>query len=718
MLERLLQVHNDVTDKGGKMSHSKPIIVIIALAALGLVACGGGGGGGAAPASGGGSTDSLSTIPTADVSSYDPSSTSTASSSESVPIPSKSKSLSSVHKGVGASMHEEGESSRAFCEQNMHKQEIFRNSQQIQLPRCFMEAMETAGLFTIPSTGSLVVEVRPPDVRDEDRSKMCANIPAERAKERQACEGGHEGPGGKTIIARVSREGGLQLDLCEGGTKDTELTYTQSAADTFGVSAVRIGSWQGNTEQSSFEGSISGVSSVTNGVVSLADAGKATVTAKMSGGPGSGTTTFEATKDSYSLKSAFKGGFTDPFSNTATSFTGKAYAEVGVSTASASVSKAAGSATITGCAKYLFTGSPPPMKAANMIPFDISPSQLNAFLQTLGAELGIVLNQTNYGSIYLCPNPNFDPDSPSNTVKPLIVTAAGTACTEVTHTGVECFRFVNGSETNDFGGSKIVQTGKRIANSAASQYASVNAFDVSSLSADIGTIAFARSFDCTGATQVIDFSNLSESAGATLENAIKSCMSLEEKLRDNDGAGGYNCNQEEGAKVGEETKDKAIDGTMSFGNAGGDYARGAAIAESCTVNGSPRMSPERFFVNVINAGQGKYCLPINGACSEFTVSSSTVSGLNIALSPDLKITGIAYGADTGVSSKATAARITFRVGGTTTCQEDYAITQPSFTPPVGTPPAGEMPEICKKKGITDPKACGKLCSDPGANCRG
>lgn len=712
-------------------SYNKYICRLGIVAALGLaigayMAMGCGSSGSSGSSSSGGSSgsaasaDSLKTVPTADVSAVDPTATTTASSDESLPEPSTSKSVGAVSsKALGSTFREEGGSSRAFCEQQIHKDQVEQMALQVQMPRCFLEAMEEAGAFTVPKTGAVVVKISPPKVKADERNKMCANIPAERTQEIKACKSGDEGPAGKEIIARMSRDNGLQINICEDGTHDTELTYIQTAADAFSVAAIRKAKFMGHDEQMSFTGDITGIASITDAVPTLSSAGRYNVTAKMVGGPGSGVTNLIFEDDSYTLKSAFKGGFTDPFSGRATSFTGKSIAIVDVTTASANLSKAAGDKTIVGCAKFSFTGQEPPMKVANMIPFDLPADQRDNFQKQLGSQLGIQLDATTIDSTLLCSNPAFDPANPSDTIKP-IIKMSGSICGEVTHTGVECFRMKVSSEKNDFGGSKFNRSGTVVARTQSARYDEVNAFDLNTLSPDTGTIAFARSFDCTGVTDTIDFTSVTPAVGMKMGTAIQKCMALDEKARDNGGMVDYSCNSQDNKKFGKELEKKAQDGTLT-GMVDGEYARGFQQQSNCIPMGqSVSAAPERIFVNLINADQKKYCIPSpdSGSCTELTVDASIEAGLDItAPSPvpgnTVKITQIAYGAGTGVTTRATTAAVSFSITGLTTltCTDNYTLSSFGFTPKA----AGAtvvIADACKSKGITDPKACGDFCSRP------
>lgn len=660
-------------------------------------------------------TSSLTTVPNTDVSAYDPTTSSSSNSNLSVKS-SLSKSLAkAVTSKAAANKYDtrhEGVPSRAGCEQNMQKKEIIRHSQQAQLDRCYIQAFEKAGIITIPTDGSRkAYGFIPPAEEAEDRGKKCEGIPAERAKERDACLNGKEGPSGGAVAARVGIiNGALQIDVCSGAslsalTLENESTYTGGTTPSFKV--IRKGKHGGDEEGSTISGTLTGVSSITDGDVTLGADGRAVIAASMSGSFGSGNMGFEANTLRYILSGGFKGGFKDPFSESETSFTGKAYAIVGKATAS--------DTAIKGTAKFSFTGAPPAMSLTNIIPFDVAgPSQLENFLKTFGAEMGISLTLSNYKDVYICPNPSFDPENPSVGVKPMIAVAKGAACDTVTHTGTESFEVTNIQETGNFG-KKVEQTFSTIDNSASPFATEVTAKDLSTISADAATIAFERNWDCKDISATLDMTNpgaLTPDVASKMQSGMEACSALEERGRDNEGMGGHNCGGQEMGNVAENIKDDP----PSFGNAGGDYVRGAQTEDSCAAPGSSnRDSPERFFVNVIDPNDNEYCVPVAGECEDFTVSSSTVSGLNIEFSPQLKITQIAYGSGTGVSTKATTATVTFnmsRDGFSVSCFENYAITQPTFDKPSGPPPSDQFPDKCKAAGITDQATCGEFCHRP------
>lgn len=683
--------------------------------------CGGSGGSSGAASggdSGGGggeaSVKSLSDIPTLDLSSYDNSEN--ASASISSPFP-KSLSLSAT-KGIGQNLREVGKISRAGCESNMHKKEIMRMSVQSQLERCYPEMMETLGLITIPEGSYALYSLIPPEMDDQDKSKMCDNIPAEATEMKEKClsgEGG--GKGGKDMQLRIGRfDSELRIDMCEGGSLVNEATYTAIGSKYTG-NVTHIGSWSGQSEKHSFniEVELGETGKVTDGVVTLGSDGWLNAVGNMIGGFGSGYMGFEAIGEDSSnrVKGAFKGSFTDPFSGASSEFTGKVYSRFGGS-------------SNTGCAKFSFTGTQPPMMLANMIPFNIGQDQLNGFLQSFGNELGIQITSSNYQSIKLCPNPNFDPENPSPTIKPMIV-MTGATCPAVTNTGVECFSIKNIVRSTDFG-SSTKQVFRIILSSASPYYDEVNAYDIAAMSEVITTPAYSRNWDCTGDLQAINFSALSRE---DIESGMSECRALEEKAFGNRGMGEYDCGKQEQMNGVDEFA-KGGGGADEFGQFGGEYGfaeNSPGKTNTCPAQGEPGVPIRagRLFVDKITDQQ--YCIPDGtGSCPSFTI---TTSGQDTYAIPDdaiaidnWDITRIDYYPATDVE-----VRVTFDKGGGDTCVQYYFLEQHSFNGPGefggsggGERPgeAGFIPPQCLQADGTpvSEAECHQICSTPGSNCRG
>ena len=671
---------------------------------------GGGGSGGAGTAS----VDSLSSVPSNDLSSLDASTSSASialqkSFSKSFST-SKSESVDlSVGKGLeDKDFRKEGGSSRAGCETNMQKQEIFAASQRVQLSRCYPEAMEKAGMITIPKDSLALYEVIPPEFEDNQASGMCDDIPEFDTKRREGCleEANRRKTKGdaNNIRMRLGIIGGeLQIDFCEGGSKNFEGSYSASGS-VYTARAKHIGSWQGNTEKDDFSMTVDlgTTGKVTSGAVTLGD-GNATATGQHEGGFGSGKIIFAANSAGNTVKGAFKGGFTDALSGKATSFTGKTMAKFNAT---------------KGSAKFSFTGAPPPMRMSDMIPFNISAGQLASFLESLSAELGINLTTSNYTTVQVCPNPNFDPESPLNTVKPMVA-AGASGCATVTHTGVESFSISSGTKTNDFGGTEVVQTFTMIASDQSPFFTEVNAFDILALLETIDTIAFTRTWDCSGTFTKLDFGAFTPTQLMAAGTALQACFELEEKARNNDGMGGYNCHEQENANA---VNDFAKDGPPDFGRYGGDLTATQA-GTTCAVG----IAPERLFVNPVDPATNQYCIPLDGRCDPITVNSGTNVGTpdsdsgTITFSDTLTFSSFQFDANNPIDSVV----IVMTPQGQGSCNAGYVADQPTFTaPPVfggeggGDTPGedGFIPKACKDLGLTTENACRQHCTQSNVDC--
>lgn len=705
----------------------------LAIGAYMAAGCGSSGSSGSTSSDSGGggtaaNTGSLKTVPTTDVSDYDPTTKTSASSSESAGL---GKSLSkaevkAVTEGTPDNKYDtrvQGRSSRMGCEQNMQKKQIIRDSRMAQLDRCFIQGFEAAGLITIPTDGSRTAYLFiPPAESAEDRSNKCAGIPAERTEELAACKTGGEGPSGGVISARVGViDKELQIDVCEGKTASDlalvgESTYT--ATPTFSV--IRQGKWQGKTEKNTISGTLTGAT-ISNGDVTLSDTGSATITAAMDGGHGSGNIRFAATKLNYDLQGGFKGAFTDPFSGSETSFTGKVAAKVGKEKSS--------DTTIRGTGKFSFTGAPPAMPLRNIIPFEMGGAQLENFLKTFGAEMGVQLTLANYVDKYICPNPSFNPESPSLTVKPMLFVEKGAECTSVTHTGTESFEVSTLREASKYASqlgtlasrfAKVSQTFVIIADSDSPFYTEIKDKDLSKVSADAGAIAFARNWDCKGATAetTLDMTKPTAEQLTKMEALGKElfpCFALEEGNRDENGMGDHNCGGSELKECGENIKDNP----PSFGNAGGDLSLSSNTCPAQVAS----VLPQHLFINQISEADKKYSLAIDGNVGEFTVNSSTVTGLSIkggGSAGSLTVTQIAYQGPSGagVTAAATSAILSITAAGAqeVNCTGTYTMSVPSFTKPTGETAATDFPSACKDKGITDGEQCHQFCGMPENKC--
>lgn len=653
--------------------------------------------------------ESLASLPTVDLSQYD---SSTSASADLAALAQRSLGFS---KRLGDNLDALGGFSRAGCECDMNKKEVFRQSQMCQLDRCYVEAMETAGFITIPiitttppdSSSYAYYSITPPEVSAEERVARCAGIPAGRTEERAACEAGNEGPGSKGIKLKIGRIGNeLQIDMCEGDATlvNNEATYSASGSE-YTANVTRIGTFGGKSESSKFGMTvdIGATGTVTNGVVTLGDTGSVSATGQMNGGFGSGAITFErlGSDSSNKIRGAFTGGFTDPFSNTVTSFTSKVYSHFG-------------GASATGCAKFEFTGSMPAMPCAQMLPMGIQDAaQVNSFLQALGAELGMnLLNSEVCASLFFCPNPTFDPANPDPTKKPMIpLPQGGTSCESVTHTGVECFAITNATLTSDTGASEVVQTFTIIAPTASPFYDEVNAFDVSTLSPSIDTIAFTRNWDCQGTFTEINFASFTPEQMAAAQTGMQACQILEERGRNNDGMGGYNCGQSQNMNDINKFAEGG-GGQDTFGTYGGELTW---VSDTNSTNCDPDL-PLKLSLTATNVAEDKYCIARNGECSsEFQITSAdTTLTTPIRLNETQRISRITYN---GPPPTAANIRIINNAGGPH-CRADYNLGRPMFTAEPAACNATTLPPVCQNNPeLNTCDRCGTYCMQPGSNCR-
>ncbi|MFH0799542.1 MAG: hypothetical protein V2A66_05100 [Pseudomonadota bacterium] len=663
-----------------------------------FAACGGSSGGGGGSSTGGASVDSLSSLPSVDLSQYD----SSAGASANLAV---GKSMD-ISKTFGDDMHGVGGASRAGCEQNMHKQEVFRMSQMSQLDRCYPEAMEKAGLIPAIPTGRFAYySVSKPPMTDAERAQMCSNIPADRVEDLAACESeAAADSAGKSTYLRLGKIGGeLQIDMCEGSPATQVNSATYGASGTvYTAAVVRKGNFGGKSESGKFDMSvdIGTGGSVTDSIVTLGTNGLVSAAGAMNGRFGSGNISFNRIADSsVKITGAFAGSFTDPFSSSVTSFSGKTYAHMGGS-------------PVTGCAKFEFTGNPPAMNVKDMIPFNISADDLAMFLQTFGAQIGITLTTANYQTVRLCPNTDFDPMNPDPAIKPMTLLTSGDTCPSVTQGGTECFGVTNAISTTELGASEVSQIFTIAANATAAYYAEVSAFDLLPLSSTIGAIDFPRAWDCTGAFTAVDFASVSRTA---IEAAISKCKQIEEKARMNGGMGNEGqCGKGEQMNSVNNMVDDG-GGTTTFGPFGGEYS-------FSDFGGCPHQLalPPKIFANTVDVAANEYCIPVNGGCAPFTVAPA---GPNFAGTPTTSTQEISFG---GLyiqrfgynASPATTAQIRFSNHSDPFCDAIYTVSQPSFSAPTS---GIAMPAPCVAAGLTDPStdadACKQLCMTSGVDCR-
>lgn len=684
----------------------------------GVAGCGGGGesSSSATDTTSGGTTagqasaSSLSTVPSVDVSNLDYT-TSSSSAAKLEVEPDQAGLVMKSAQGLG-NTNAVGNSSRAGCEQNVHKKEILRHSKQATIPFCYARAMEKAKLVVIPSDGTYAYyQVKPPEGSADDFKKSCDKIPPDHKKEIEECKkgAGAEGAqGGMKLRLKKSTSGdtkSLEMDMCEGKDAKSvteELTYSAKGA-IYTATAVRSGSFNGHTDKSAFSATIDlgTTGKVADGIPDLGD-GNATATASMDGGFGSGRMTFKATGASkaVTISGLFEGGFKEQRSGSRfeSKFTGKTYAE---------------SDNSTGCAKFSFAGTMPPMLLKDMIPFNIGEAQLDNFLQNFGLQLGLSITKDNYKTIVLCPNPKFDPQNPDKdkSIKPMV--AGGTAgCDTLTHTGVECFSVSNGTKEGQFG-KQVTQIFTIIANDKSGFYKSVNAFDLATLDTK-KAIEFARKWDCTAETgksfSDLNFATFTKEQAETAQAAMKDCFKMEEEARGNNGMGGYNCHEKQNQG---DMNNFAKNGPPPQGNFGGQCKK-----TSITCSAGSYTGRDMYFFNTMDKDKGEYCLVSQGSCPKYTATSTTATIPAAGLEdPDgSKVTAITF-TQADATKPATAAVITMTVtgpGGTATCTANCTMSQvASFDKPpeFAGPPAGGAPPPGAKPG--DAKFVPKSCIDAG-----
>ncbi|PIR17860.1 MAG: hypothetical protein COV46_02385 [Deltaproteobacteria bacterium CG11_big_fil_rev_8_21_14_0_20_49_13] len=680
------------------MKIKKLVGMTAAIAMVAFFASCGGGSSSGSPTSPGdtASVKALSDIPTLDLSSYDSSNSGSANLAK---LPK-----ANIAKTFGEGMRKEGGSSRAGCEANMHKNEIFRMSQQVQLDRCYPKAMEAAGLITIPTGSYAYYQIKKPQETEEDRGKMCEGVTRE--EEKAKCMEGGEGPGNGGMKIRIGNiDSELQIDMCEGAEGSESLVHEATygaSGSVYTAGVVRIGAWGGHEEKGKFLVSLDlgTTGTVVDEVPTLGSDSTLGAEGWMSGGFGSGHIDFEyvGTDSSNKIIGAFGGEFSDPFTNTSSIFDGKTYAHFNKD---------------AGCAKFSFSGKMPGMRVTNMIPYDIPTANKADFLTRLSVELGIDITAANMNDIVLCPNPLFDPESPSNTVKPMVLGEAGGSCGQMENVGVECFAISNVASTGDFSDTTYSQFFTRIASTGAAYYDEVSAYDVASISKDTGSIAFSRNWDCAGTFSEINFQNMTESQMATAETQMMKCQAIEQKARNNEGMGGYNCGEQEQSNGMDEMANDG-GGAEAFGVFGGKLS---LSTNDCP---DPWPIPDNVFIAPANPVEKKYCLPKEGTCEEFTIPADPTGffDVNLEWGEGLTINQMLYNDDAAPAT----AQINWKYNEDGPCAANYNMEQPDFQREGGgfDGEGGDdqqyMPEACKDKGLTDPAACQQLCQQPSNPC--
>lgn len=674
--------------------------VIVALAVAGLAGCGSSGSGAAAATGGdttatGADVSSLTTLPTSDLSAYD---TTESAASANLSVLGKSLTAKEIPGARGA-----GKLCRACCEANMQKKQIFRSSVMAQQMRCVAEAFQKAGLITAGTNDYNIYSITPPSDSSDDKTKKCKDIPDERTEERTACESGDEGPK-SGVLMRLGVFGGneLRVDICKSKptlVHQNEGTYSLSNG-VVSTNVVHIGTFGSHSEKMSLSSTVTGMTGLDSDLVPTLNSstGAADATARIDSDFGSGTITFKRTEadKSITISGAFDGKVHEYNSDTDTTFVGKAYAQ-------------GGGTSNTVAAKFSFTGAPPPMKLSKIIPFDIPRAQLAAFLAVMSNQFGFEVTTTNYTSLFVCPNPLFDPAAPSLAIKPMVLADATThACPTATHTGIECGTITNGTEDSGFTGmrKKTTQTFTTLDcndTTVKTFYTAVSAFDLSTLTANITPIAFTRDWDCSGTATALDFSALTRAQGETLQAYMLKCDSLEERGRGNGGISEYDCSSRDGANAINDVK-KAPPAEDNQGPIAGSYSIGSG---NCTTGAVP----SKLFINTIDKTANSYCFPDNkGGCATFgfAVNPPSASGLPIDFKKGdgtiVSISGLSF-----VGPPITTMDVTWS---TPSCTQRYTKdTAVSFTAP--TEPADgksdDFPTECVARGLTTPQACGDYC---------
>jgi len=640
------------------------------------------------------SVSTLQTVPSADVSTLDPS--------------LKSASSSSSLKMKSTLIAESEGFSRHGCEANVHKQEAMRITGEAEISKCYIKAMEKLGLIEIGNEAFNYYLVKPGEEFEEaaalktqkqggqpgsqEGQDPCASIREDDTERKEACESGETDTGApEEIKGRCGTfSGELQCDLCFNGTLEEEMHYSASGAIYTGGVRHQFTDFGDEAEKGKIDLTINlGTDGkIVNGTFDPGTDGEAVVEACMDGRWGTGCMSIEANSSEFVLGGFFSGSFED-FDGIATSFTGKAKAIL---------------TETDGCAKFQFKGAPPSWSVAQMIPPGMSQKDIENFLKNFNLQCGSCnLTASNYAMARLCPNENFDPADSTDRDPPMILANADGTCPSVTHTDSGCFVISNALETGQFT-NKVNQTFLQIDCSKTSVKNRCTNFDIDTLTADLSDLGFQRKWDCTGDFKTIDFSGLTLDQ---LEEAFEECFAIEEKLFDNEGMGGGNCME---AEQFEEVEEFADDGGMNFGNAGGEYNKSSG---SC-----PAAIPDKLWVDPIDPNNGKYCLMTqDNSCKEFTVTGTATGTLSISLGSGATVTSITY--DSGFTTGTVNMTITSG-SGSTTCSNVYSISKPTFEKQDTFDPESQdgPPDVCVTqfgKDVTE-QECRALCTQSDDPC--
>jgi hypothetical protein len=480
----------------------KSILLVIFMILCVLPACSNSNVGGGDSGIGSASLHMLSAVPSADLSQLDFSlSSSNASSNssftsalalETVPAQLAFESWDSSATAVGGI-------SRVGCDINMLKQEMTRLSQFVQLNRCYPEALEVGGLIAIPLGRYRYYRVPIPDSLFGKAKEMALRI------------------------GKVS--GALQIDVCEGGILIGEATFTTEGSVYRAISTYRD-TFGGQEEKMRFDmtADIGSDGFIDKGVINLGATGSVSVVANLMGGNGSGILNFEArgVDDSNKVYGAFTTDILDPSTETQSSFSNSIYSHF----------------SDKGCARSQFSGSVPPMRVVDLIPFGMDSNDLPVFLQAFSNEIGFEITLGNYKESLLCSNPSYDSDEPASS--PFVHVSSGEECDLAENDMIECFDSHRQVQQGDI--TTIVnQSFSIIENRDSEFFEDVASFDLGGLEGAPTEPVFVRNWDCTGAFELVDFDAVVPSRKPDFEAAILGCKALEEKMFSNLGMGGYDC---------------------------------------------------------------------------------------------------------------------------------------------------------------------------------
>ncbi|MBI4211627.1 MAG: hypothetical protein HY540_03230 [Deltaproteobacteria bacterium] len=522
----------------------KKTVFLLALS-IAIAGCGGSSGGGSSSTV---NATSVSSIPNMDLSGYDKS----ASTTNSISVPTT--------KGAAGHI---GSKSRAFCEANIQKNEAIRMSKQIQLDKCYALAMEKGGLYSLEVGKRTLVKIVMPDNFEEfegegerggggeggrrgqqsltvsnDVSKEGGRAkPGEEEHEKRDCQN-EKGALGKVMLMNIypRTETELQIRMCQGTAGSEALineTTFSISGDVGTVEAIHKGSFCGQTEGGKFSLRISGIKSITDGVVDLASSGKVEATGFMdsSFGGGYNSFTYEALPDLNRVCGAFKAKFKDDRGSN--SFTNSMCSEFGGS-------------SNTGTAKFTFTGSFPAMTACEICSRGGLSQFAEGCYQQMTQDVGELVNAANCSTKFICP----DVDESTHEFRGQKLATNGLC--DQSNGGTESFVIAT-SDSNPIG--------TVIPKKQSAYFSTVDAMDLIPVRAQLDNISvdFTSSSEeaCSGTPDVTinpkEFESMGKAASLAgkalnleaLQSAIATCQALDEELRQHQGMGGYDCHRED-----------------------------------------------------------------------------------------------------------------------------------------------------------------------------